>query len=45
MEYLAKDIYPQQMADLNPDSSYHYIIKNFTSLPDNDFVFSWGEVK
>lgn len=43
MEYLAKDIYPQQMKDLDPDSSYHYIIKNFTTLPDNDFVFSWAK--
>ncbi|MGP3593890.1 ABC transporter substrate-binding protein [Vagococcus sp. WN89Y] len=41
MEYLAKDIYPQAFADLNPDATYHAIIQQFTQLPDADFVFSW----
>lgn len=43
MEYLAKAIYPQTFTDLNPDDSYRHIIKNFTSLPDNDFIFAWKE--
>ncbi|MGY5957958.1 ABC transporter substrate-binding protein [Kosakonia sp. BK9b] len=43
MEYLAKDIYPQAFAALNPDETYHYIIKNFTKLPDNHFVYSWQQ--
>ncbi|TPV65928.1 ABC transporter substrate-binding protein, partial [Klebsiella pneumoniae] len=34
MEYLAKDIYPQ---------SYHYIVRHFTDLPDQPFVFSWQQ--
>ncbi|WP_436873355.1 ABC transporter substrate-binding protein [Kosakonia sacchari] len=45
MEYLAKDIYPQAFADLNPDATYHHIIKNFTKLPDNNFVYSWQQGK
>lgn len=45
MEYLAKDIYPQAFSDLNPDATYHAIIKNFTHLPDNEFVFSWQQGK
>ncbi|KIS43983.1 ABC transporter substrate-binding protein [Kosakonia radicincitans] len=45
MEYLAKDIYPQAFADLNPDATYHHIIKNFTKLPDDNFVFSWQQSK
>lgn len=45
MEYLAKDIYPQAFGDLNPDATYHNIIKNFTHLPDNNFVYSWQQGK
>lgn len=40
MEYLAKDIYPQAFGDLNPDETYHYIVRHFTDLPDQPFVFS-----
>ncbi|MBS0850130.1 ABC transporter substrate-binding protein [Citrobacter sp. JGM124] len=43
MEYLAKDIYPQQFSTLNPDDTFHYIVRNFTSLPDLPFVFSWQQ--
>jgi len=43
MEYLAKDIYPQAFGDLNPDESYHYIVRHFTDLPDQPFVFSWQQ--
>jgi len=45
MEYLAKDIYPQAFADLDPDATYHHIIKNFTKLPDDGFVYSWQQGK
>ncbi|ACS86532.1 ABC transporter substrate-binding protein [Musicola paradisiaca] len=40
MEYLAKAIYPQQFAALNPDETYHHIIRQFTKLPDNNFIFA-----
>ncbi|MFP9230276.1 ABC transporter substrate-binding protein [Pectobacterium cacticida] len=43
MEYLAKDIYPQAFASLNPDDTYHQIIQKFTSLPDRDFIFAWKQ--
>ncbi len=43
MEYLAKDIYPQAFGDLNPDETYHYIVRHFTDLPDQPFVFSWQQ--
>ena len=43
MEYLAKDIYPQPFSALNPDDTYHYIVRHFTSLPDLPFVFSWKQ--
>ncbi len=36
----AKDIYPQAFGDLNPDETYHYIVRHFTDLPDQPFVFS-----
>lgn len=45
MEYLAKDIYPDAFSSLNPDDTYHYIVRNFTSLPDSPFIFSWHEGK
>ncbi|QOL15514.1 ABC transporter substrate-binding protein [Dickeya dianthicola] len=40
MEYLAKAVYPQQFSTLNPDDTYHYIVRHFTTLPDNNFVFA-----
>ncbi|TKI05693.1 ABC transporter substrate-binding protein [Martelella alba] len=40
MEYLAKAIYPQQFAALNPAASYHYLIRHFTRLPDRGFIFA-----
>ena len=43
MEYLAKDIYPQTFSALNPDDTYHYIVRHFTTLPDLPFVFSWQQ--
>ena len=43
MAYLAKDIYPQTFSDLNPDDSWHYIVRHFTTLPDLPFVFSWQQ--
>jgi len=43
MEYLAKAIYPTAFKQLDADASYHYIIKNFTTLPDDKFVFFWHE--
>ncbi|MDR3433962.1 MAG: ABC transporter substrate-binding protein [Rouxiella aceris] len=45
MEYLAKFIYPQQFADLDPANSYHQIIRNFTELPDKSFIFGWQDHK
>ncbi|NKI75869.1 ABC transporter substrate-binding protein [Dickeya sp. CFBP 2040] len=40
MEYLAKAVYPKQFSNLNPDDTYHYIVRHFTTLPDNNFVFA-----
>ncbi|TYL43349.1 ABC transporter substrate-binding protein [Dickeya sp. ws52] len=40
MEYLAKAVYPKQFGSLNPDDTYHYIVRHFTTLPDNNFVFA-----
>ncbi|QDX29204.1 ABC transporter substrate-binding protein [Dickeya poaceiphila] len=40
MEYLAKAVYPKQFSTLNPDDTYHYIVRHFTTLPDNNFVFA-----
>lgn len=45
MEYLAKFIYPQQFKDLDPAQTYHEIIRNFTQLPDQSFIFSWQPKK
>ena len=45
MEYLAKFIYPQQFASLDPAQTYHQIIKQFTDLPDTSFVFGWQPKK
>lgn len=43
MEYLAKDIYPQPFSTLDPNATYHYIVRHFTTLPDLPFVFSWKQ--
>ncbi len=40
MEYLAKIAYPQALATLNPDQTYHDIVRRFTTLPDTPFIFS-----
>lgn len=40
MEYLAKAVYPKQFSNLNPDETYHYIVRHFTTLPDDNFVFA-----
>lgn len=45
MEYLAKFIYPQQFATLDPAHTYHEIIKQFTDLPDAPFIFGWQPKK
>jgi len=45
MEYLAKFIYPQQFKELDPAHTYHEIIRNFTQLPDQNFIFSWQPKK
>ncbi|OSM97992.1 MULTISPECIES: ABC transporter substrate-binding protein [Lonsdalea] len=45
VEYLTKAIYPHQFTDLNPDESYREIIRRFTTLPDNEFIFSWKQAK
>jgi len=43
MEILAKDIYPQQFADLNPVADYHQLVKTFTHLPDNAITLSYPD--
>ncbi|MBK0032595.1 ABC transporter substrate-binding protein [Erwinia sp. S43] len=43
IEYLAKDIYPQAFSNLAPDETYRYIVRHFTTLPDQPFVFSWRQ--
>ncbi|WJV61542.1 ABC transporter substrate-binding protein [Pectobacteriaceae bacterium C52] len=45
MEYLAKDVYPKQFSSLNPDDTYHYIVRHFTHLPDSNFIFTWKLVE
>ena len=35
--------HPQAFGDLNPDETYHYIVRHFTDLPDQPFVFSWQQ--
>ncbi len=39
MEYRRK-ISTRIFGDLNPDETYHYIVRHFTDLPDQPFVFS-----
>lgn len=41
MEILAKDLYPQQFADLKPNADFRTIVKNFTTLPDNAIDLSY----
>jgi iron complex transport system substrate-binding protein len=45
MEYLAKFIYPEQFKDLDPSKTYHDIVRNFTNLPDQDFILGWTPKK
>jgi len=45
MEYLAKFIYPEQFKDLDPAKTYHDIVRNFTNLPDQDFILGWTPKK
>ncbi|SLM62109.1 MULTISPECIES: ABC transporter substrate-binding protein [Dickeya] len=40
MEYLAKAVYPKAFTSLNPDDTYHYIVRHFTTLPDSNFIFA-----
>jgi iron complex transport system substrate-binding protein len=41
MEILAKDLYPQQFADLTPTADFRTIVKTFTKLPDNAIDLSY----
>ena len=41
MEILAKDLYPQQFADLTPTADFHTIVKTFTKLPDDAMALSY----
>jgi iron complex transport system substrate-binding protein len=43
MEILAKDLYPQQFADLKPNADFRTIVKNFTTLPDNAIDLSYPD--
>lgn len=43
MEILAKDLYPQQFADLKPIADFHTIIKKFTKLPDQPIELSYPD--
>jgi iron complex transport system substrate-binding protein len=38
-QWLAKIFWPQTFADLDPDTEYRRLIKDFTTLPDLPFVF------
>ncbi len=40
---MAKDVCPRAFGDLTPDGTYHYIVRHFTALPDQPFVFSWQQ--
>ena len=39
LDYLAKFIYPQQFADLEPAQTYRTIIEKFTQIPQAEAVF------
>ncbi|AJA71206.1 MULTISPECIES: ABC transporter substrate-binding protein [Pantoea] len=43
MEILAKDLYPQQFAALNPVADYHQLVKTFTHLPDDAITLSYPD--
>ncbi|PKE33137.1 ABC transporter substrate-binding protein [Rahnella sp. AA] len=45
MEYLAKFIYPEQFKDLDPAKTYHDLVRNYTNLPDQNFIFGWSPKK
>lgn len=39
LEHLAKMLYPDRLAALDPDQTYRDVLKRFTTLPDAEFVF------
>lgn len=43
IEILAKDLYPQQFANLTPMADFHTIVKNFTKLPDEKINLSYPD--
>ena len=43
MEILAKDLYPQQFADLKPVADFHTLVKTFTQLPDDAIELSYPD--
>ncbi|AVF35473.1 ABC transporter substrate-binding protein [Rahnella sikkimica] len=45
MEYLAKFIYPEQFKNLDPAKTYHELVRNYTNLPDQDFILGWSPKK
>jgi len=45
MEYLAKFIYPQEFKTLDPAKTYHDIVRQYTQLPDQDFILGWSAKK
>ncbi|MDI6936929.1 ABC transporter substrate-binding protein, partial [Serratia sp. Se-PFBMAAmG] len=45
MEILAKDLYPQQFADLTPTADFRTIVKTFTKLPDDAIDLSYPDNK
>lgn len=45
MEILAKDLYPQQFADLTPNADFRTIVKKFTKLPDEAIDLSYPDNK
>lgn len=45
MEYLAKFIYPEQFKNLDPAKTYHELVRNYTHLPDQDFILGWSPKK
>lgn len=43
MEILAKDLYPQQFADLKPTADFHTLVTTFTRLPDQQIELSYPD--
>ncbi|MNW12073.1 hypothetical protein D3C71_2096700 [compost metagenome] len=39
LEYLARMLYPQRFAQLQPQATYRHVLQTFTALPDAPFVF------